>query len=299
MSEEDLIKDKLAKLFSDALLSDAATDTRSKFSERVAREFLEKISEDLEKHQTGLREERLQLAELARRMASERAELGSVVDRLAAAPMPAAGTADFGDMRPNGFGDDENPNVGPVRKAGRGGGIVPNFGKPDDADQASSSASPDEQDKRRFAYLVDAPVAYKIWMGIVALVICILIAVVVFLKNAEREPEVSTATEDLKQICASFSVYRNETRAAPASGAQGTGAPPDGTRTSGQGTQVQDAVGRPANPFATVEYVLADKCRLAGASGQTVAANPGGAPATAATNSGEPPSGAGNARSGN
>lgn len=294
MSEEDLIKKKLAELFTEALLSDAARDTRSNFSGRIASEFLERISETMGVHQNGLREETQKLTEVLKAMASERAELESVVDRFAAAPIAKAGVEELHGAPSGGFGEGEEPKANLAQKAGRGGEIVPNFGKSDDAGKLSSSPSPKESGEGRFSYLIEAPIAYKVWLGIVALVLGALIFTLGVLKISSSKSENRADADNLELICQTFREYKKAPSAAPPADTP-TGLPSGGgTQNAEQGTGVQDQViGSPTNPFASVENVLARKCHPAGAGDQPVVANPSGSVVPGATSSGASATGAG------
>ncbi|MDY7098769.1 MAG: hypothetical protein SXU28_11575 [Pseudomonadota bacterium] len=132
MSEEDLIKQQLVKLFTEALTSEVAKDGRTQFVHSVADEFTNQLAETMAQHQAAMRADMQSLRnELAGELQKERDALRNEAEayRNAAAdfraPIPS-GNRDYApledDHEMTAF-EEQTPNLAP--KAGRMGRSAP------------------------------------------------------------------------------------------------------------------------------------------------------------------------------
>jgi hypothetical protein len=250
MSEEDLIKAQLAKLFTDALLSDAAKDGRLHFTTRIAEEFRGQISETMAEHEKSLRAEADSLRrDLVETMLSERTKLRRDLESLAAAPMAAGGPHGARSDPLDEYEDEASAKPGVAPKANRAGDIMSKNAGSDQDVQTSQAPSPQSKNKGLKAYLDEAPSSFIVLMILLAVLCAIAVFVAVWALG--REPAESSDAANLEEVCASFRAYN-------------TAPTPDATP-AGDADNIQDELAAPqASPLTSLENVLAAKCPQTG-----------------------------------
>lgn len=268
MSEEDLIKAQLAKLFADALLSDAGKDGRLAFTARIADEFRGQISETMAVHEKRLREEADRLrSDLVATMTSERTKLRGDLESLAAASIAGAGTQAVRSGPLGGVEEDFPQKSDLAQKANRAGQLMHKSPGSEEDEQAPQSPAPKGSGKGLKAYLDTAPASFTGLM-IILLALFALIGFGASWAVFGREPADSGEAANLEQICASFRDYSSAPKPEATGAEEGNGI-------------AQDVVGSPqAGPLTSLEQMLAAKCLQAG----TV--SPANAPAPAAATPG-------------
>jgi hypothetical protein len=267
MSEEEaLIKAQLAKLFTEALLSDAGTAWRSHFTTLIAGEIRGQISETMTGHQNRLRAEADQLhRDLVATLSAQRSKMRQDFETYAALPV-AAGSAQ--PVRTEAAPVEDEVRAAPEADIAPGPKKHEPILKTSAAPESESAPTPpaDESDARRPLAFLGRAGAGSTLAWVAALVVAVLAGIGIGWTAFGRPAADSAGVATLEQICTTFRDYRSE----PAK------TTPKGSETA----SAQDVGGTAqASPFSPVEQKLAAACLGA----VPVTANSAAPPADAVT----------------